>query len=95
MQYVNKGKFPFTDPDTGITYEPGDKTDAKASSWLESQEAAGAIIKVQDDKPAEPEKTVPQNTTLITTGSKSAVTPNTPESKPAGRAPDSAGQPTV
>lgn len=94
MEYVNKGKFAFTDPDTGVTYEPGEVTQSKPSGWLDAQELAGVIIKKADEKQTEPEKELPKNTTNSTLEGKSATTPNTAASKPAGRANDSAGQPT-
>lgn len=56
--YLSKARFGFTDPLTGVRFEPGVLVKAPASDWLKAQAEAGVIVKTDDPTkaPAEPAK---------------------------------------
>lgn len=52
--FVNQGAFPFTDPTSGVRFEPSVQVKVKRSDWMKGQPVIAAV---PQEKPAEkPEK---------------------------------------
>ncbi len=59
--YLTKARFGFTDPVTGVRFDPEVRVKAPASDWLKGQVEAGIIAKCDDPtkaaaEPAKAEK---------------------------------------
>ena len=47
--YVNRARFAFTDPTSGIRYEPGEQVRATPTDWLAAQTCIHVVDAVDDD----------------------------------------------
>ncbi len=57
--FVNIGAFSFTDPSTGVCFEPGVETQVKQSDWMKGQPVIAPVVQEvpkESPKPAEAPK---------------------------------------